>query len=127
MQDDNCAMPSPYEACGKVVTAIAPREIWPISGRQRQFLAPLGKRLDQGADAYAGLRAHGVFAEFQDSIEPAGVDRRAAVTAHAAGLRIVGADHAHGRGIALGLFKKTRKIFETFQTQHKPRPPINAR
>jgi hypothetical protein len=31
-QDDSCAMPAPKEACGKVVTATAPREIWPISG-----------------------------------------------------------------------------------------------
>ena len=58
-------------------------------GRQRQLLAALGERLDQRADAHAGLRAHAGLAEFQNLVERAGVDRGAAVAADAAGLRVI--------------------------------------
>ena len=98
-----------------------------LSEETQAILTALGERPDQRAYAHAGLRAHGVFAEFQDSIEPTGVHRGAAVPAHAAGLRIVGSDHAHGRGITLGLFKQTGNVFEALQAQDQPRPPINAR
>jgi hypothetical protein len=95
-------------------------------GRQRQLLTSLRQRLDQGADAHAGLGPHRVFAEFQNAVEAAGVDRGSAVAAHAARLRIVGSDHAHGRWVTLGFFQQARNVFESLQAQHQPRTPIDA-
>ena len=79
---------------------------------QRQLQTALGERVHQGAHADAGLRPHEGLAEFQNFVERTGVDRGAAVTAHAPRLRVIGAHHSNGRRIAPGFGEDGRKVFE---------------
>ena len=65
-QDDNCAMPGAVRGLRQGGHRHRTQGNLADFRGQRQFLAALGERLDQGAHAHAGLGAHAVFAEFQD-------------------------------------------------------------
>ena len=93
-------------------------------GRQRQLEAAFGQRPHQSADTHSGLRANRVFAELQNFVERAHVDRGSAVAAHAACLRIIRADGANRRRVGLGLAQDGRYVFDILWLQHDPRPSI---
>ena len=95
-------------------------------GGQRQFQTAFGERAHQRAHPYAGLRPDEGFAELDDFVECAGVDRGAAVAPDAAGLRVVGADDANGGGIALVLAQENRNVLEALDLEDEPRAAINT-
>jgi len=96
-------------------------------GGQRQLEPALGERAHQRTYAYAGLRPDRGLAEFQDLVERTHVDRRAAVAADAARLRIIGAHHSNRGRITLGFGQNARQVFEALELEDQPRPAINAR
>ncbi len=94
--------------------------------RERQFLAALGERIDQRADAHAGLGPDRGFTEFQNLVETGRIQRRAAIAADAARLRVVRAHDANRRRIGLGLLEDIGNVLEALGMHDQARPARNA-